>query len=554
MKRSLSLLMAVCLLLSSAACASSEALDRMDRMRDVLLDIREQLEKLPPDVFQPEPEPEEIHAAVCIAEDSDYQRQTKRGTLTVGMTREAGSFDPCSSSFAAGMYLVYDSLFRMDAQGEVQGQLAEEWEYQDETHLYIRIRDAVFSNGDPVTAEDCLWSLQRFAESGSRWSILFDFIDFNESKTISDTELVLATKAGFGPGIRYLASYFSSVLDKSYVSSAEDGACPEQPVGSGPYVFVPGEDDSVYTFALREDLEGDEPLPEAETVHIRIYADSASMMNDYENGSLDMAFETDTLDTNRLLAGEISDTSYVIQENRDICSLVLSENTEAFDDIRVRRAIAMSIDWTSIRKAALGALGAQADSVLPEGVQYKESFGFSEYDPEAAKVLLEEAGFDSVQRFVFVVPDSDAYIQTARAIQRDLHAVGINVNLRIFRREKADECYRSGDTDLAFHFLDFPALDPDQLLGDCAAWSEYPTFRIAEEPMPTYLEIGRWSDSDAIREECYHRAQSWMYESLRYIPYAELYSCYCCRPYIDPDFWCDSVGMPDLRSVSFSGT
>lgn len=553
MKRFLSLMTAVFLMLSMTACASSEELARLDGILDTLHSIRDLVDALPPDAFAPEPTPDGARAVSYQAEDSGYRRNTKKGTLTVGMVREKDSFDPCVSSFAAGMLLIYDPLFSVDSQGEIRGELAEEWEYQDSTHLYIKIRAATFSNGDAVTAEDCIWSLQRFADSGSRWSNLFDFIDFQESKTISSTELLLVMKENFGPGIRYLATYYSSVLDKDYVASVGEEAFLDQPVGSGPYICAAVEDDSGYTFALREDLPEGEALPEAKTIRILLYDDSADMLSDYESGNLDMAFEADAADAERLLAGELPDTSYVVQPCADIYSLVLPEYVEAFGDLRVRRAIAMAVDWASVREAGLGVLGGEADSVLPDGVPYKVSCGFYEYDPEAATVLLEEAGYDFDQSFEFVIDCSSASIRMAKAIQKDLLTVGIIVHLGVCSAAEAEERYRNGETALALRRLGCPALDPDQLFSDCSSLSEYRAFRIDEEPMPTYLEIGRWSADDDIREECYRSAQSWMYESIREIAIAEPYGCYCYRPYVDSGFRCVSVGMPDLRDVRFTG-
>ena len=552
MKRAISLLMTICMLLSLAACASSTDLARIDEILDAVHAIQEQLDSLPPDAFLPEQPPVDINAVSYHAEDSNYRRQTRKGTLTVGMIQSEVSFDPCDSLFGAGMDLIYDPLFCIDSQGEIQGQLAEEWAYLDATHFYIKIRYALFSNGDTVTAEDCLWSLRRFADSYSRWHALIDFIDFDKSECISSNELVLVLKEDFGPGIRYLASDFSSVLNKDYVEAVGDAAFLDQPVGSGPYIFVPGEDGTLCTFVLRAEWAATEFAPEANTVQIRFYPDSESMLAAYEAGNLDMAFGAGGADAQRLLAGEIPDTNYVIQSSGDICSIILPEYVEAFEDLRVRRAIAMAVDWAAVREAAMGCLCLESDSVIPDGILCKASCGTYEYDPDAAMVLLEEAGFDFGQSFEFVVDDSDASIRMAKAIQRDLLSVGINVHLGVCSWADAAERYWNGDTDLALHSLGRPAMDPDQLFCDIAEWSDVQAFRVDTEPLPTYLEIGRWSTDDAIREESYRNAQSWMYESLRQIVIGQPYECYCYRPYIDTGFWCESIGMPNLRTVTFS--
>ena len=65
---------------------------------------------------------------------------------------------------------------------------------------------------------------------------------------------------------------------------------------------------------------------------------------------------------------------------------------EAFEDIRVRQAIAHALDAAAITASAMGVLGVVADSTLPTGVDYKISVGGYEYAMEKAKSLLDEAG------------------------------------------------------------------------------------------------------------------------------------------------------------------
>ena len=552
MKRILSLLLAAIMLLSITACAEAGTQSQLDEILELIQDMQETVDSLPPSLFYPEESETEEKGISFVIEDSDFRRKTGRGTLTVGMVRQADSFDPCTSTFASAMYLLYDPLFAVEPDGEIRGVLAESWEYQDNTHLYVKIHDATFSNGDAVTAEDCLWSLRRFAESGNRWRHLFDFLDFENCKSVSDTEFVLTMTEEFSPCLRYLASYFCSVLDKDYVASAGEEAFLDDPVGSGPYTFTAGEDESEYIFERREDYWDAEALPEARSIRIRLYDDSSSMLSDYENGDLDMAFSVDASDAERLLSGDISDTSYVIRPERDVYSLVLPEHVEAFEDIRVRRAVALAIDWNGVRESGLGVLCGEADSLLPDGVLYKESLGTYEYDPDAAMVLLEEAGYDFGQSYEFVVDNSSSSIHLAKAIQHDLMCVGINVHISIYGKDEAEKRCRSGETDLLLNRLGCPALDPDQVFDAAASWSDIAAVRISEEPLPTYLNIGRWSSDESIREESYHNAQEWMYESLRQIAFAERYGCCCFRPYIDPGFRCDSVDMPDLRLVRFT--
>ncbi len=489
--------------------------------------------------------------ALTVPAMADFERKTEEGTLTIGTCKEIDSFDPAKSTFSTGIFLVYDQLFYLDENGEIQGMLAEEWEYRDTTHLYIKIHDATFSNGDPVTAEDCIWSMKRLIDNQSRWSTFVDFIDFDNCEIINDTEFVLAMHEDFGPGLNYLATRYTSVLDKAYVEATGDDALWDQPVGSGPYVCTSNISGSMSTFERRDDYWDADNLPEAKEITVRFYAESTTMFIDYENGVLDMAFVIGESDAERLVNGEVPDTEYVIQSGLDVYGFAMPEYVPAFDDIRVRQAVAKAVDWKAVTEVGLGVLGVEADSILPQGVLYREATGTYEYDPEGAKALLDEAGYDYSQTFEFVVVNSETNTRLAEAIQAYLAMVGINVHVDACDWTTAVTHFMKNETDVVINSMGCTTLDPDQQFDTVGEWSTNGSVRITEEPMVTYLNTGRYSVDPAVREEAYHNAQVWMYENIRQVAFAEPQYCYCYRPYISSDFWCASVEMPNLRFVTF---
>lgn len=550
MKRILAILLAVCMICALCACTAkpdAETQARIDELQD-------RLEKVEAQLGGGAAAADDKSAVGTVdAAESSFVRQTEAGTLTIGTCKEIDSFDPCTSTFSTGLYLVYDQLFYLDEDGVVQGMLAEEWEYQDSTHLYIKIHDATFSNGDPVTAEDCLWSMERLITNQSRWSTFVDFIDFANCEIINDREFVLALNQEFGPGMNYLATRYTSVLNKEYVEATGDEALWGEPIGSGPYVCTSNVSGSLSTFERRDDYWDADNLPEPTEITVRYYAEATTMFIDYENGVLDMAFVVGESDAERLVAGEVADTGYKIQSGLDVYGLGLPEYVSAFDDVRVRQAIAMAVDWEAVTDVGLGVLGGEADSILPQGVVYRISTGTYEYDPDQAKALLDEAGFDYSQEFQFVVVNSDTNTRLAEAIQAYLAAVGINVNVDACDWTTAVTHFMNNETDFVINSMGCTTLDPDQQLDTVGPWSTNGSVRVTDEEMAGYMTTGRYSVDSAVREEAYANAQTWMYENVRQVAFAEPYYCYCYRPYISGDFWCASVEAPNLRLVTFVG-
>ena len=545
MKKAIALILALCMVLALVGCGANT--DELVAQIEALEARVAALESSATDGAN-----EEAYSESSVVEESTYVRQTEEGTLTVGTNNEIDSFDPCTSTFGIGMYLVYDNLFTINEDGEIEGVLAEEWEYRDSTHLYIKIHDATFSNGEPVTAEDCIWSMHRLIDSSSRWSTFVDFIDFDSTEILSDTEFILAMNDEFGPGLNYLASRYTSVLCKSYVESTGEDALWDQPVGSGPYVCTSNISGSMSTFELREDYWNTEAIPEAKEITIRYYAEPTTMFIDYENGVLDMAFRVDESDVERLLSGSVADTNYVVQSGLDVYGFAMPEYVEAFDDVNVRQAIAMAVDWAAVSEVGLGVLGGEATSILPVGVKYKEDVGTYTYDPETAQQMLDDAGFDYSQEFRFVVINSPTNTRLAEAIQAYLDVVGIKVNVEACDWTTAVTHFMNNETDFVINSMGCTSLDPDQQLDTVGPWSTNGSVIVTDEEMAGYLTTGRYSVDEEVRAEAYHNAQVWMYENVRQVAFAEPYYCYCYRPYISSDFWTASVEMPNLRYVTFN--
>ena len=544
MKKLTALLLALCMLAALVGCGAST--EQLDQIQASVEEIQALVDGLAP---AKEGVPEAIVGTVT---ESDYVRQTEPGTLTIGTCKEIDSFDPATSSCATGLYLVYDQLFYMDQNGEVQGMLVEEWEYQDPTHLYLKIHDATFSNGDPVTTEDVLWSLERMILEQSRWSTFVDFIDFENCEIINDRELILAMDQEFGPGLTYLATRYTSVLNKDYVEATGVEAMWDQPVGSGPYICTSNIAGSMATYELREDYWDVENMPEPKKITVRFYAESTTMFIDYENGVLDMAFVLGLADTERLVNGEVADTGYKIQSGLDVYGLAMPEYVPAFDDIRVRQAVAMAVDWEEVNAMGLGVLGAPATSILPQGVKYRIEAGTYEYNPDAAKALLDEAGFDYSQVFEFVVINSETNTRLAEAIQAYLAGVGIQVNVNACDWTTAVTHFMNNETDFVINSMGCSTLDPDQQLDTVGPWSTNGSVKITEEPMATYLTEGRYTVDEETRAQLYADAQTWMYENIRQVAFAEPAYSYCWRPYISSDFWCSHPEVPILRWVTFA--
>ena len=521
MKKIIALLLALVMVFALAACGNS----------DKPVETQQQ-----PTETQQQPAGNEGEGAVVgPTGEGTYERKTAEGTLTVGLTGSNDGFDVSVAINGPGMALVYDTILIKDPYtGEIGSRIAESWEYVDECTLVITFKDnVVFSNGEKLTAEDAMYSLQRLFATNSRYYTYFEAFNFEKS-TAEGQVLTLVTDEPFGPGLNYLTTRYASVTCKSYMESCSEEDLWDKPVGTGPYAVVENIAGSHATYKVRDDYWGkDEYTTPADTITLRYYAEQSSMMLDYENGALDMAFDLSVSDATRALNSEVEHSNVVLAPTYDTYSIAMPEYVEAFDDIRVRQAVAHALDTEAICEAAMGVLGAHATSTVTKGIQYKIDVGSYEYNPEKSKALLEEAGIEPGElNLEFVVVNSSTNNSIAEWVEYYLGEVGINCHITSADFATAVPLFMAGETDLVIDSMEATSQDPDQKYDTVKASSTNATVRISDPEMDGYLTAGRNSVDPEVRAENYAKAQQWMYDSYRQVPITDVYCCYIYRDYI----------------------
>jgi peptide/nickel transport system substrate-binding protein len=139
-------------------------------------------------------------------------------------------------------YMVYDTLLAMDANFKVQPQMAE-WKVSDDKLTYtFTLRDGLkWHDGAPVTAKDCVASLNRWGKKDGMGQKLMDFtasIEATDDKTIT-----LKLKEPYGLVLESIgkpSSLTPFMMPKRLAETPPDKAIPEQ-IGSGPFKFVASE-------------------------------------------------------------------------------------------------------------------------------------------------------------------------------------------------------------------------------------------------------------------------------------------------------------------------
>jgi ABC-type dipeptide transport system, periplasmic component len=142
--------------------------------------------------------------------------------LRVAIAEDALTLDPIASSDNASIWaelLIYDQLMRPSVDGtKLEPDLAEKWSVSPDGLEYtFTLRDAKFANGDPVTAEDVVYSLQRAAGEKSDWARFFKPVT---KYTVVDSKTIkMGLDKPFTPMLNNLALFSASILPKKAVEA-----------------------------------------------------------------------------------------------------------------------------------------------------------------------------------------------------------------------------------------------------------------------------------------------------------------------------------------------
>src|SRR5215831_18984628 len=136
-------------------------------------------------------------------------------------------------------YLIYDTLFALDAKFQVQPQMPESW-HQSEDGLVTTITlrpGLLWHDGTPVTAEDCVASLKRWQARDSMGQKLADFL--REYTVVDERTLAIVLKERFGPLLEAIGkpSVVVPFMMPKRVAETDPFKQIEDYTGSGPFIL-----------------------------------------------------------------------------------------------------------------------------------------------------------------------------------------------------------------------------------------------------------------------------------------------------------------------------
>ncbi len=298
--------------------------------------------------------------------------------------------------------------------------------------LEVTLRDAQFSDGNPVTAEDIRYTVERLNDEKTGSPSMRR--RFSESALRLPIEVLgpRLLRITYGqPPASYLTDLDFGIMRRG---TAEPGQ--SSPIGAGPFV-LDGEVGEVTRFVRNPHYFAGPAQTERLTV--RVVRDANSRLLSLVGGSADLTQNT----VSPLLFDSVERWKDRLQLSTAPSALLLylGMNTEdaRLRDPRVRRALALAIDRERIIRTKLRGKATLASSLLPPfHWAFHEPATSLAYNPEQAKRLLDEAGFPDPDgpggkprlQLQYKTSTDALPVAIARVIAAQLAEVGIAVELR----------------------------------------------------------------------------------------------------------------------------
>ena len=425
-----------------------------------------------------------------------------------------------------------------DGNSKIVPSLAESWDISDDGLEYtFHLRQGVkFHNGNDFTAEDVAYTFHRMltVEGG----VNTEFIDqikgadellAGETDTLEGVEVVddytikVTLKEPFAGFLASISSPGVSIYDSEATEAAGDqfGMDPAVTVGTGPFEFSSWSFNNQLVLTRNEGYwKGASGLP---GVVIKIIPDTETQSMMFESGELDILdldYAADSVD-------RFTETypDQIVQGPRvGIVYFTMNFNKEPFQDVRVRKAVQMSIDRQAILDALYGGRGQVEQGIFPHGL-----IGFNpdqeeiKYDPEAAKALLAEAGYADGFDMEIAADSSasDTMTMALEIVSDQLAEVGIRAEIKNYDESTWLETRKSGELGSFISTWSADYNDPDNFIYTFFGNEEktrirsinYPDTEVMERVAKARTIVNedeRLAEYKALEEKIIHEDAAWV--------------------------------------------
>lgn len=472
-----------------------------------------------------------LMAATCLVAPA---AMAQGGTVLRLDEVAVGELDPAKATDTADsilMFNIYDTLV-LPAQGGpgYEPHLAKSWS-QDGNELVFTLRDDVmFQSGNPLTAEDVVFSLDRMKAIGAGLSYLFEVVE--KAEAVDDHTVKFTLKRPYSPFVASLVRL--PIVDKALVmenlgkGEGDMGDWGQaflsaHGAGSGAYRVTSHNPQEETVMAKNDGYFLGVPDTAPDTARLRYSLEPATVRTLVSQGEHDIASQWLPPEVIKSMQ---NDGAQLLTEGGSGAFYIKMNTTKApLDDVNCRQAFAHAFDYsTALKMIAITedvSLGRPSTGAVPVGM-----FGANgedqtrQQDMEKAKEYLGACKYDTADMNIEISWIAEVPLEERFALlfQSNLNQLGIKSEIRKMPWALFTEAVAKPENTphISQLFVNAVTGDPDTLLygmyhSSAAGTWQSPEY-LNDKQVDQYLEEGRTAETDEAREEAYSKLNARLLE------------------------------------------
>lgn len=418
---------------------------------------------------------------------------------------------------------VFETLLHLNGKTlQIEPCLATAYERVDEVTWRFTLRQGVtFHNGDPLTAEDVVFSVHRIIDPDYKSQVVGNVATIVKAVKVDEKTVDIITD---GPDpLLPMRTTLLDIMNEKHVKAVGEKVV-TQPIGTGPFMMKEWNRGVSLTLEAYPGYWGPKPVVTSATY--RFIQEDATRLAAVKAGEVDISVNMLPEYTKELPQVKSSD-------GLEFYFIRLCQFTGVMKDPRIRMAACLAIDRESLVKDLFQgyATAAQGQLLKPGYVGFNPNLKPYPYDPEKAKALLKEAGYNGEP--VQLVSERGRWLkdtEISEAVADMLRAVGFNVQLTFlsFQEWLAMLFDQSRAPDMQFSSHSNPMFDADRTFTACLA---------STGTQSTYHNAEVDALIEAARKELDPKVRQGMYERISQIAY-------------DDPAWASLVNVKDIYGLS----
>jgi ABC-type transport system substrate-binding protein len=360
------------------------------------------------------------------------------GTLVMGTDREAIGFDPTVQNTNQAAMAVYDSLLKLDENGEPQPYMAESMQTTDGGLTWrMGLRDSVlFSDGTPLDAQAVITNVQRHIDKASSPGHLYaQRIASMRAVDPRTVEFTLTEPFGSFPSVfalNFTAGNLGTIVSPAALEQYGDEIA-RNPVGAGPFVLTEWVRDSRMVLTRNPNY-WQQGMPYLDGLEFRPLPDTETRYASIENGDVDLIFGG--YHTELLRGMQNPNLTVYYGPGNGAEYIYFNHGRAPFDDRRMREAVVRGINLDALAATQFRGQMARASNWFGADSGYstpEAEAAWPTYDPERARQLVQEyvaaGGSATVQYKTTNAPNR---VQFAEFLQAQMAEIGITLQPQFF--------------------------------------------------------------------------------------------------------------------------